>query len=1208
MLGMGRDMTSILPKIDKRSREDLAEEIRRLMLYHCPEFESIEEIKQDKQADALINIFANMMEHVIDALNKSPEKNYTAFLNLIGVSPISPKVARAALVFKLKEDWDKDGFIPAGTKLSAQPENQEEVVFETENDLTVIRPGLVRVAGICPEKDKWSDFDFLLSEESTGQEAEIFNGETPIVHRIYIGHKDLLSLKNVAINLNLKLMQKQQAGRNRLLNNELDIKWFYFDDKGNAVPLFIDAGLEQSVFSRSGEISFEKTEGISQKTIEGYDKNNTLRSWTNYWIFAELKSPLINADLLPDVENINISVDILEEKLRPESAVFNYAPIDLTKDFYPFGERPAYNDTFYISCRDAFSKEDAIITLNIALSEGLAAPQASGIILGLEYWDGVKWTEFGKVGNVREKGNVLLDETEALTKQGKIVFRCPKIEIYNLNGEENYWIRLRIIGGNYGTDSSVIYHPQTVKIQDEEVTLSQVTVTEASYLPPSLKEILIDLEYKSQAVPPEHVITENNFLFVDRTEECFREGKTFKIFSACTDADPALYLGFDRDISNLPISLFFPLTGDQVGQVGNSPVVAWEYWNGRKWLTLSVNDAVRDFTRREIQQLAIPVDIEKTALFGSVQYWIRARLESGGFSVLPRVNAIYSNAVWAANASTVKNQIIGSSNGEPNQTFQFSGTPVLSGHVVKVRETLGQGDPVIWTEVQSFSLSGPESRHYMLDSASGTITFGDGKNGMIPPAGKENIISDYRYGGGAQGNVKANTITKLWDNFVEIDSVTNPLPADGGFDQEDIETAKIRGPHTLKSWDRGITCDDVEWLVREAAPQIALVKCFPTMNRDLDFTPGKATVIVVPKSNGLKPVPSQEMLNEIDRYLSQRIAAVLNTSDYPRLDVIGPEYIRIGVEATVVYTNPESGKIIEGQIMDNLREFLNPLRGGQEKTGWSLGKNLYISEVCTVIKNTPGVDYISSINIKSSVQCYTLYLEQLQDGHYKPSIPYPTYSAVKSRDNRIVLALAEKLEQNKPVKTLLVKGFREGHRIDLKYRNYPVEKLVIKSVDGDILECYTASGDPLSCDYPVGSDIETAVTQDLSIRSFILNELKAGQETFFIKMAVLEPRDIVYLSRNDEYTDTVSLKITEVMSGDVFLEEDELVFSGEHLINKKPDLQFPYLLNRDTKVIHDVSNTTDDCRIHEILKEDREYLTKITDVEHAVNCPYCIIS
>ncbi len=1199
MLGMGIIMNTILPKIDQRSQEELANEIRRLLLYHCPEFEDLDEIKSDKQADALINIFANMTGHVIEALNKAPEKNFTAFLNLIGVSPISPKVAKAAVVFKLKGDWEKDGFIPAGTKLSAQPENQEEVVYETENDLTVIRPDLVKAAGIDPLKDEWSDFDFLLSSEATDSEARLFSGDTPVLHRVYIGNDSLLSLQNAVINLNMKL--KQQGS----VNTSADIKWFYFDEEGSPVPLEVETGLQQSAFSQSGELSFSKAEGIAPKTISGYDKSNSLKSWTKYWIFAELKSPLLNADSMPDVEEIKMNVDITEEALRPKSAVFNYAPIDLTKDYYPFGERPLFNDAFYICCKDAFSKADARITLNISLSEGLTSPKANGVLLGLEHWNGVKWVEFGKIGNVTGKGNVTRDETEAFTKSGRLEFKCPKIELYNLNGEENYWIRFRIIAGNYGTDSTINYDTRPVTIQNEEVNLSQVVYTQASFLPPSIKEILITYIYTSNQVYPETVITENNFLFIDRTVECSSEGKTFKLFSTCTDTDPALYLGFNRDISNLPLSLFFPLTGEQTGR---NPVVAWEYWNGRKWLTLSVNDAIRDFTRREIQQLAIPADIEKTSLFGALQYWIRARLEEGSFVIPPKIKTIYSNVVWAANASTLKDQIIGSSNGEPDQNFQFTRTPVLPGQVVKVRETLGQSDPVIWEEVQSFSLSGPDSRHYMLDSGSGSLTFGDGKTGMIPPAGKENIISDYRYGGGAIGNVQANSIKKTWDNFAEIDSLTNPLAADGGFDQEEIGEAKIRGPHTLKSWDRGITCEDVEWLVREAAPQIALVKCFPTMDRELDFTPGKATVIVVPEYNDSKPVPSQELLNEIDSYLSERIAAVLNTDNYPRLDVIGPDYIRIGVEAAVKYFNSESAKIVEGQIIDNLREFLNPLHGGQEKTGWTLGKNLYISEVCSVIKNTPGVDYIADITVKASVQCYTLNLEQLKDGPYKPGIPYPAYSAVKSKDNRIIFALAQKLEQGKPVKTLLVKGFREGHTIALKCRNYPTAELIIKSVDGDILECSTKDGDPLTSDYPVGSDIEVAVTQDLTIRSFILNEIKVGQENFFIKMAVLEPRDIVYLSRNDEYTNTAALKITEVLSGDVFLEEDELVFSGVHLINKKPDLQFPYLLNRDTRIIHDVSNTTDQCHIAEILKEDRRYLEKPTDVTGAQTCSHCMPS
>lgn len=1180
-------MTYILPKIDQRSQQDLASEIRRLILDYCPEFISTDEIESDKQADALINIFSTMMGHVIDAVNQAPEKNYTAFLNLIGVSPTAPRVAKAPMVFKLKRDWDKDGYIPAGTKISAQPENQEEVVFETESDLTLIRPTLVKAVSIEPAEDQWSNLDFLLSSETTGKEAELFRGDTQILHRIYIGHSKFLSLNVANIKLTMTL--------NQLGMQNLQIQWYYFDEDGNSKPL-----IEKPVFLQNGIITFPTVRGISPKTISGYSKNGSLNSWNNHWIYAELKTPITKVKPMPEIENLKIGLDISAEALSPEIAIFNYSPLDLTKDFYPFGERPAFNDTFYIACSEAFSKKGATITIGIVLSDGKVTPNTTNIVLGWESWNGNKWVEFGRLSKpivtkdtTKEstiENAISADSTLAFTNTGDITFTCPEIKSNIVNGQENYWIRVRIIGGNYGEDSTVTKEAQFVP---------------STYQPPLIKEVTIKYTYTALEEVPEMVITENNFILADKTNECLTAGKTFKLFSACTDSNPTFYLAFDQDISNLPLSLFFPLTGDQIGE---NPVVAWEYWNGLKWLTLSVNDAIRDFTRREIQQINIPADIESCSLFGTESYWIRARLEDGSYSVFPKINTVYSNAVWAGNSITINGEMLGSSSGEPNQTFQISRTPVLPGQIVKVHETLLQEDWITWEEVQTFSLSGTDSRHYMLDSKSGTLTFGDGKNGMIPPAGADNIQCDYQYGGGTLGNVKAGTISKLWDNYPEIDSVTNPVAADGGFDQEELHEAKVRGPHTLESRNRGVTCEDVEWLVREAAPQIAIVKCFPTMDRDLDFTPGKATVIVVPEYDDPKPVPSQELLNEIDEYLSDRISTVLNAADVPRLDVIGPDYIRVGVEAAVNYTTPESAKIIEGSIIDNLKQFLNPLNGGQERAGWKLGKNLYISEVCSEIRNTSGVDYITDIAIKASVQCYTLNLESMKNGLFKPNVTYPTYSAVKSSDNRIVFALAQKLQMNKGVKSIQVKGFRENDKLVLRYRNCPTEELVVVSVEGDILECQTFDGEPLAVDYPVGSDVEAAVTQDLTIRSYILNQITGKPTTFFIKIAVPEPRDIIYLSRNDEYTNTTPLKIREVRTGDIFLEEDELVYSGVHLINKRPNLKFPYLLNMDTNIIHDLNTTTSHCRIGEILKEDRRYLEKITEVAEAEKCKYCFPS
>jgi hypothetical protein len=1210
-------MPNILSKIDYRDQQYLVNELRNLIFTYCPEWDNIEELESDQQVEALVHIFSNMMEKVINTLNQALDRNLIEFLNMIGISPTPPRVAKAPLVFKLKDDWEKDGLIPSGTKVSAQPENQEEVVFETEKDLTVIKPRLIRAISIDPKQDSWSNQDFLFDVEPTGKQAELFYGDSTVLHRLYIGHSKLFDFKEDKSLLTV-YFNNPSLKTSFDFNEEgkyLDFEWYGFDENGNPRSLEVKETWQIIDSMWRCAFTFENL-GTSQiKTVSGYDSEGSFKSWENKWIFAQLKTPVTTQTFMPDIEDIQLILDIAPPfPLYADGTVCNDTPLEMNKDFYPFGEKPKVNDTFYISSREAFSKENSKVTLNIELSneEICKLPDTKYIKMYWEYWNGTRWKTMKVSGSkeVQEDTEVVYESilirkdeepgsATTFTDSGEIEFQCPAMKPCIVNGEENYWIRIRITGGNYGKEEEYKYTTKEVTIGNETVSISELEYTKASFAPPSIKKFTIKYNYTINEYP-ESLLAENNYSISDKTAECKNPGEYFKPFSPCLEADPTFYMAFDSDISSLPISLFFPLSGDQIGE---NPIVAWEYWNGRKWLSLSVNDAIKNFTRREILQFVAPSDVEKRPLFGTENYWIRARLEEGDFKLNPKISTIYTNAVWSRNANTLQDEILGSSNGEPNQIFQLSRSPVLMEQEVKVHETLIQEEWKLWEEVKTFSLSSTDSRHYMLDHATGIITFGDGMNGMVPPAGVDNIKCNYKHGGGAGGNVQKNIISRIWDSLPGIDSVTNPIPADGGFNQEKPEEAKIRGPHTLKSWERGVTCEDIEWMVHEAAPQIAIAKCLPTMDRDLNFMPGKATVIVVPKYEDPKPVPSQELLNEIDAYLSERISAVLNTPEVPCIDVTGPDYIGVGVEATVNYTTPEKGKIIEGCIIDNLKQFFNPVHGGQEMTGWELGHNLYISEVSSVIKNTPGVDYISDISIKASVQCFTLNLEMLKDGPFEPSVPYPKYSAVRTSDNKIILALAETLQVNKGVKSLKVRGFKENDVVKLYYRKRAPRELIVVSVDGDIIECRTKDEEPLRYDYPSGSDIEAEI-KGLTIRSYILNDLGQDSKSFFLKIAVPETHDIVFLCRDDEYVNTTPLKIREARSEDIFLEENQLVFNGIHFINKKPELIFPYLMNNDTRIVHDLSATTPQCYLERIPREDRVYSRKLPAGE-IIKCSSC---
>ena len=71
-------------------------------------------------------------------------------------------------------------------------------------------------------------------------------------------------------------------------------------------------------------------------------------------------------------------------------------------------------------------------------------------------------------------------------------------------------------------------------------------------------------------------------------------------------------------------------------------------------------------------------------------------------------------------------------------------------------------DGEYWKRVPDFNTTGPEDRVYTLGSETGTVRFGDGVRGARPPIGS-NVMAEYRYGGGTEGNVaNGPVITLTW--------------------------------------------------------------------------------------------------------------------------------------------------------------------------------------------------------------------------------------------------------------------------------------------------------------------------------------------------------------------------------------------------------------------------------------------------------------
>jgi predicted phage baseplate assembly protein len=317
----------------------------------------------------------------------------------------------------------------------------------------------------------------------------------------------------------------------------------------------------------------------------------------------------------------------------------------------------------------------------------------------------------------------------------------------------------------------------------------------------------------------------------------------------------------------------------------------------------------------------------------------------------------------------------GVGNGFPHQQVTIGGAPLQYTSVqVFTLESDGWHD---WRLRPSFDASRRSDADAVLNAASGVIRFGNGEKGRVPPDGCVIFVVARTTRAGA-GNLGADEIDTLVDSPVnrallydpaavpdgwtkvggELLSITNPLPASGGAAAETAAAAAGRADQIVESSGRAVTLADYEQLAL-ATPGTRIARVTAIANLHPDFpcykAPGVITVIVVPYLPQGAPAPTAGLLRAVAAYLRPR--RVIGT----RVEVVGPTYRTVAVQATVQSLGGSNRTALQQAIAAALNEFLDPLSGGPEGTGWPFGRDVYRSEIMKVIDAVTGVDYITSL-------------------------------------------------------------------------------------------------------------------------------------------------------------------------------------------------------------------------------------------------------
>jgi hypothetical protein len=425
--------------------------------------------------------------------------------------------------------------------------------------------------------------------------------------------------------------------------------------------------------------------------------------------------------------------------------------------------------------------------------------------------------------------------------------------------------------------------------------------------------------------------------------------------------------------------------------VPQPPAVEWHYWDGARWAKLAVQDGSEAFTRSGLLEFLPPGGFSQRRLFGRERYWLRAQWAKGDYAPLPRLARLLPNTTLAQHSTTYVNEVLGSSSGAEAQRFRSARAPVLAGQSLEVREPelpsaqeqanleKEEGEDAIrvvrdaagrpreiwvrWHEVPDFYGSGPGDRHYVIDHLTGEIAFGDGTNGRVPPRGSGNLrLARYRSGGGSGGNRAAGAIAQLKTTVPYVEKASNPEPAAGGAQAETTGALLERMPRTLRHGDRAVTLEDYADLARLASAEVARALCVPLRDLAADPLgavpqPGAVSVVVVPATSDVKPLPTLELLARTRDFLEARTDATASVM------VVGALYIRVDSVVEVAVASPEGASGVERAVRERLAAFLHPLTGGLDGKGWDFGRAPHRSDFFALVESVPGVDHVRYLQI-----------------------------------------------------------------------------------------------------------------------------------------------------------------------------------------------------------------------------------------------------
>ena len=636
--------------------------------------------------------------------------------------------------------------------------------------------------------------------------------------------------------------------------------------------------------------------------------------------------------------------------------------------------------------------------------------------LSWEYWNGKGWWRL----------DVTLENTQHLKTTGALRFKVPDdIGSSDWAGQTNFWIRARLIGGDYGREK-VIVKTKTNLDGSTEQTVDRST---EGIRPPSV--LKLEISYRvCEPILPESVLAQDSGSIIDQSDANRTGGAIVEAFVplslmlsrlsagvASTAAKPkcppkcecqkhessssdapasstpatgalvspqpprSLFIGLDATVSEAPVNVLL-LVDAEHNHTAFAPMTV-EALVGGSFKPIVVDDATRALGESGVLSMSFALPPTLSDLFGRTRTWLRLIPKAAEDDWIPSLRGAYLNAVFASATETLTRELLGSSDGSPNLTLRLARPPVLRDTLeLRVREPLGEEerDALVKTDA-NLVLTNPDELpgdwvlwRKVLDPDD------EGPTERVYALDEEN--GEIRFGDGIHGRIPPiglNSVVAFRYSRTEIGSgASSTVPGNLITARTPLNlVSPVESVEAVFAADQaagGAPPERDERVLRFGFARLRhrgrVVTANDIEDLALQSSPDIAQARAVMKQGyvrlvvvmkGKSPTPNTAQVRELRRLLLE--VGPVSLSAPKALQIEGPGIRKLRMELSLQIETLDHAGQVSKWVKDQLASFFDSTIGGIDKDGWPLGLSPTEEDIAFVLINAPRLDGIADVDL-----------------------------------------------------------------------------------------------------------------------------------------------------------------------------------------------------------------------------------------------------